>query len=183
MDPIDRIEKAITRTSKIVHGVKPEQHGDPTPCSEFDVHALLNHMIGGLEMLRDAAAGGSPAMPEGEQFGAEPGKEYDERAAKLLDVIKQPGTLDNTWVMPFAPLPGQMMASIAFVEHVTHGWDLAKATGQDTTIPDDLIAECRGIVEPMGAMWRMDGVCGPEVEVPESASATDQYAGFMGRQP
>ena len=183
MDPIERIEQATKRTSKIVHGVKPDQYGERTPCSEFDVKALLNHMIGGLEMLWDAAAGGSPAMPDGDQFGDDPGKVYDERAAKLLDVIKQPGALDKTWTMPFAPMPGQAMASIAFVEHVTHGWDLAKATGQDTTIPDDLIAECRSVVEPMEAMWRMDGVCGPAVEVPADASETDKYAGFMGRQP
>jgi uncharacterized protein (TIGR03086 family) len=122
-------------------------------------------------------------MPEGDQFGADPGKEYDTRAAKLIDIVKQPGTLDKTWAMPFGELPGQMMASIAFVEHTTHGWDLAHATGQDTTIPDDLIAECRSVVEPMGAMWRMPGVLGPEVDAPAGASASDQYAAFMGRQP
>jgi len=183
MDPIQRIEKAVQHASKAVHGVKAEQYGDQTPCSEFKVKDLLNHMLGGLEMVRDAASGGSPAMPEGDQVGADPGKEYDARSARLLDVIREPGTLDRTWKMPFGEFPGQAMAGIAFVEHVTHGWDLAKATGQDTTIPDDLIAECRGVVEPMDAMWRMQGVCGPVVPVPESASATDRYAGFMGRQP
>ncbi|HYZ93052.1 MAG TPA: TIGR03086 family metal-binding protein [Actinomycetota bacterium] len=183
MDAIERIEKATQRTSKIVHGVKAEQYAESTPCTEFDVKALLNHMIGGLEMLRTGAEGGEAKMPEGDQFGAEPGKEYDERAAKLLEVIRQPGTIDKPWKMPFGELPGQMMASIAFVEHVTHGWDLAKATGQDTTIPDDLIAECRSVVEPMDTMWRMDGVLHARVDVPEGASETEKYAGFMGRQP
>ncbi len=183
MEPIDRIESAVQHTSKIVHGVNADQYGEQTPCSEFKVKDLLNHVIGGLEMLRDAAAGGSPAMPDGDQFGADAGKEYDERSAKLLDVLREPGTLDRTWKMPFGELPGQAMAGICFVEHVTHGWDLAKATGQDTTIPDELIAEARGVVEPTDAMWRMQGVCGPAVEVPETASATDRYAGLMGRQP
>lgn len=183
MDPIERIERAAKNTSPIVHGVKESQYGDPTPCSEFDVKALLNHMIGGLEMLRQAASGEDAQMPEGDQFGADPGKEYDARVATLLDTIKKPGVLDETWKMPFAPLPGQMMASIAFVEHLTHGWDLAHATGQDRTLPDDLIAEARGVVEPMEQMWRMQGVCGPAVSVADSAPASDQYAGFMGRQP
>jgi uncharacterized protein (TIGR03086 family) len=183
MDAIERIEKAVGRTSKIVHGVKPDQYDDTTPCTEMDVRGLLNHVIGGLEMLRDAASGGSPAMPDGDQFGADPGKEYDARSAKLLDTLREPGTIDRTWKMPFGELPGQMMAGICFVEHVTHGWDLAKATGQDTAIPDDLIAEARSVVEPTDAMWRMEGVCGPQVSVPETASATDRFAGFMGRQP
>jgi uncharacterized protein (TIGR03086 family) len=183
MDPVERIEKATEHASKIVHGVKPDQMDKPTPCTEFDVRTLLNHMLGGLEMLRDAAAGGSPAMPDGDQFGADPAKEYDARRDRLIETIRSGDAADKTWKMPFAEMPGQMMMSIAFVEHVTHGWDLAKATGQDTTIPDDLIAECRQVVEPMDAMWRMPNVIGPRVELPESASATDRYAAFMGRQP
>jgi uncharacterized protein (TIGR03086 family) len=183
MDPIERIEKATAHTSTIVNGVKADQLSSSTPCSEFDVRLLLNHMIGGLEMLREAASGGAAAMPEGDQFGDNPGGTYEERRAKLIDTIRGEGALDRTWKMPFGELPGQMMASIAFVEHVTHGWDLAKATGQDTTIPEDLLNESLEVVTPMDAMWRMPGVCGPKVDVPADASKTDQFAGFMGRQP
>ena len=183
MDPIQRIEKATANTSTIVHGVKADQLSAPTPCSEFDVRLLLNHMIGGLDMLRAAAAGDEAKMPEGDQFGDDPGAIYDERRAKLMDALKAEGVLDKGWKMPFGELPGQMMASIAFVEHVTHGWDLAKATGQDTTIPEPLLSEALEVVTPMDTMWRMPGVCGPKVDVPESASATDKFAGFMGRQP
>jgi uncharacterized protein (TIGR03086 family) len=183
MDPIERIEKATEHTSKIVKGVKTDQLSNPTPCSEFDVRLLLNHMIGGLEMLSTAAAGGEAKMPEGDQFGANPGEDYDTRRAKLLEAVRSDGVLDGTWKMPFGELPAQMMASIAFVEHVTHGWDLAKATGQDTTIPEALLNESLAVVTPMDAMWRMPGVCGPKVDVPSEASASDQFAGFMGRQP
>jgi len=183
MDPIERIEKATANTSTIVHGVKGDQMSNATPCSEFDVKLLLNHMLGGLDMLRNAASGAEAKMPEGDQFGDDPGATYDGRRAKLLDSLRADGVLDKPWKMPFGELPGQMMATIAFVEHVTHGWDLAKATGQDTTIPDNLLTEAVEVVTPMDAMWRMPGVCGPKVEVPDGASATDKFAGFMGRQP
>ena len=183
MEPVERIEKATAHTATIVHGVRSGQLSDPTPCSEFDVRALLNHMIGGLDMLRNAAAGGEPKMPEGDQFGEDPGADYDARRTKLLEALASEGVLDRGWKMPFGELPGQMMASIAFVEHVTHGWDLAKATGQDATIPEPLLTEAVGVVTPMDAMWRMDGVCGPKVDVPDSASPTEKYAAFMGRQP
>ena len=85
--------------------------------------------------------------------------------------------------MPFGTLPGQMMAGIAFMEHVTHAWDIAKATGQDATIPDDLVTEVTGVVTPMDQMLRMPGVCGPAVGVPDDASATDRFVAFMGRRP
>jgi uncharacterized protein (TIGR03086 family) len=183
MEPVERIDKATAHTSKIVNGVSTDQLSQPTPCTEFDVRALLNHMLGGLEMLEAAAAGGEPKMPEGEQFGAKPGQDYDERRAKLLETVRGEGVLDRTWKMPFGEIPGSMMAGIAFMEHLTHGWDLAKATGQDPAIPDDLVRECLDVVKPMDQMLRSPGVCGPQVEVPANAPLMDQLIGFMGRQP
>ena len=183
MDAVERIEKATAVASEKVHGIKEDQLSDPTPCSELDVRGLMNHLLGGLNMLTEAAQGGKPAMPEGDQFDADPAKVYDERRAKLLDVLKQEGVFDKNWEMPFGSLPGQMMAGIAFMEHLTHAWDVAKATGQDTSLPEDLVTECLGIVKPMDAMLRMPGVCGPAISVPDNASLTDQLVGFMGRQP
>ncbi len=182
MEPIERIEKATALASEKVHGIKADQLGDPTPCSDFKVKDLLNHLLGGLEMLRDAATGGAPAMPDGDQFSDDPGKVYDERRAKLLEAIKAPGVLEKPWKMPFGEMPGKMMAGIAFMEHVTHAWDIAKATGQDTELPDDLVNETLEVAKPMDAMLRMPGVCGPAVEVPAGASPSTQLAGFMGRQ-
>lgn len=184
MDPVERIERATEVAGKVVGGVKPDQLSSSTPCTELDVRGLLNHIIGGLEMLRDAASGGSPAMPQGDQFDeGNPGGTYDERRTKLLEAIRQPGVLDKGWKMPFGELPGKMMAGIAFMEHLTHAWDLAKATGQDTTLPPDLVKECMEVVTPMDTMLRMPGVCGPAVSVPDDASDQDKLIAFMGRQP
>jgi uncharacterized protein (TIGR03086 family) len=69
------------------------------------------------------------------------------------------------------------------MEHLTHGWDVAKATGQDTTMPDDLVAECMELATPMDEMLRTPGVCGPAVGVPESSSPQDKFIAFMGRTP
>jgi hypothetical protein len=72
--------------------------------------------------------------------------------------------------------------------HCLHGapdprWDVAKATGQDPTLPADLVTECVQLVTPMDAMLRMPGVCAPEVKVPDAASAHDKFIAFMGRNP
>jgi uncharacterized protein (TIGR03086 family) len=183
MDPIERIEKATAIAGEKVRGVKKSDLGKATPCSEFDVRALLNHLIGGLALLKTAADGGKAAMPEGDQFGDDPGADYDKRRAALLASVRKDGVLDREWQMPSFAMPGQMMAGIAFMEHLTHAWDVAKATGQDATLPDDLVKECMELVTPMDAMLRMPGVCGPAVSVPDSASATDKLVAFMGRRP
>lgn len=185
MDPIERIEKATALAGEKVAQVKPEDLDKPTPCAEFDVRGLLNHVIGGLDMLKTAADGGKAEAPGQDLIGdgADVGDQYATRRAALLDSIRAEGALDRPWEMPFGSMPGSMMAGIAFMEHLTHAWDVAKATGQDASLPDDVVNECLELVKPMDAMLRMPGVCGPVVEVPEDASPTDKLAGFMGRQP
>lgn len=183
MDPIQRIENATAFAGEKVKAVTKDDLGNPTPCAEFDVRALLNHMIGGLQMLKTAAEGGEAKMPEGDQFGDDPGADYQTRRAALLEAIRGEGVLDRGWKMPFGELPGQMMASIAFMEHVAHAWDVAKAIGSDTSIPEGLATEALGVVTPMDAMLRMPGVCGPAVQVDDDASTGDRFVAFMGRQP
>jgi uncharacterized protein (TIGR03086 family) len=184
MEALERIEKATALASEAVHNIKPDQLGDPTPCSEFDVRGLMNHLLGGLDMLAEAASGGKPAMPSGDNVGdgSDLGERYDSRRQKLLDILKTDGVFDKTWSMPFGEMPGKMMAGIAFMEHTTHAWDVRKATGQDTELPADIVAECDSVVRPMDQMLRMPGVCGPAVET-DSASATDKLMAFLGRQP
>ena len=183
MDPVKLIEQATAFASEKVKGVSADDLSKPTPCSEFDVRALLNHMIGGLDMLTQAAEGRESAMPEGDQFENDPAAEYDKRRTALLESLRAEGVLDQNWQMPFGALPGSMMASIALWENLTHAWDVAKATGQDTTLPDDLVAQATEIVKPMDQMIRMPGVCGPAVSVPDDASAQDKLIAFLGRQP
>jgi uncharacterized protein (TIGR03086 family) len=183
MDPIERIERATAFAGEKVNGVTSDHLANATPCAEFDMRALLNHMLGGLQMLSVAAEGGKPAMPEGDQFGSNPGDDYAKRRAALLSGVRSEGSLGRPWEMPFGTIPGEVMASIAFMEHLTHGWDVAKATGQDPTIPAELVTECMDVVVPMDAMLRMPGVCGPALNVPDSAPAQDKLIAFLGRQP
>lgn len=185
MEAYERIEKATALASEAIHNVKPDQLSDPTPCSEFDVKALLNHLLGGMSMLTTAAQGEKAAPPTEDLVGdgSDVAAKYDAAREKLLSVIKDPKVFDATWQMPFGDLPGKMMAGIAFMEHATHTWDVRKATGQDTELPADFVAEVDSVVRPMDAMLRMPGVCAAAVTVPDSASETDKLMAFLGRQP
>jgi uncharacterized protein (TIGR03086 family) len=183
VDAIERVERATAFGSEKVAGVSADDLGKGTPCAEFDVRALLNHMIGGLGMLSVAASGGKPVMPDGDQFGANPGDDYRKGREALLAALRDEGAIDRDWELPFGTIPGSTMVGIAFMEHVTHGWDVAKATGQDASIPPELVTECMEVVVPMDAMLRIPGVCGPAIDVPDNASAQDKLIAFLGRQP
>jgi uncharacterized protein (TIGR03086 family) len=183
VDPIERIDRATAFAGANVNRVNPDDLVGPTPCTEFDVRTLLNHMIGNMRMAASAARGEKAELPEGDQFGSDPGEAYKERRQELLGAVRAAGALERDWQLPFGTLNGSMMATIVFMEHLTHGWDVAKATGQDTTMPDDLVAECMTLALPMDEMLRTPGVCGPAIDVSESASPQDRFVAFMGRTP
>jgi len=183
MDALERIEAATAVCGEAVNGVKTDQLTNATPCTEFNVKELLRHIIGGLQMLQTAASGGKAEMPPEDLVGNNPAAQYEEGRTKLIATLREPGVFDKTWSMPFGDMPGKMMAGIAFMEHLTHAWDVKKATGQDPNLPEDLVNECLGFITPMDAMLRMPGVCGPALEVPDSASPTEKLVAFMGRQP
>jgi uncharacterized protein (TIGR03086 family) len=183
VDRIERIERATSFAAGKVEHVTAAEMSKPTPCPDFDVRTLLNHMIGNLRMLAVAAEGGKAAIPKGDQFGTDPGGAYNQRRDALLGALRSPGVLDRNWEMPFGSMAGNMMAGIAFMEHLTHGWDLAKATDQDTSMPSDLVSECMELVTSMESLLRTPGVCGPAVSVSEDASVDDKFIAFMGRKP
>src|SRR5438067_1556374 len=117
MNPVERIERATAVGAEKMKGVTLDDLSKPTPCADFDVRALLNHVIGGLDMLRVAAEGGKAVPPSGDQFGSDPGATYAERRTALLGALQAEGVFDRNWEMPFGALPGSMMAGIAFMEH------------------------------------------------------------------
>lgn len=66
---------------------------------------------------------------------------------------------------------------------VIHGWDIARATGLDETLPADEIARVREDAVGLGDNLHIDWVCGPPVEVADDASAQNKLLALLGRRP
>jgi uncharacterized protein (TIGR03086 family) len=115
--------------------------------------------------------------------GSDPTDNYEQGAAELKKTVQQPGVLDRTWTMPFGPTPGQFAIAAATVENLIHGWDIAKATGQDADFDPELteVAMQAAQLFPPEQI-RQPGVFGPEAECPDSASMEDRLAAFLGRK-
>ncbi len=184
MDPINVFQRAVDQTGGIVAGVRAEQLGGATPCSEWDVRALLNHTIAGVQMFDNAARGGAfdASMFERDNVGADPGAAYDAAAAKLQEALAQPGVIDGMWSMPFGTVPGMIATGFATLETAQHGWDVARASGQrpdfDPEVTETALATAR--MAPAEQV-RVPGVFGPETDCPAGAPAHDQLAAFVGR--
>jgi uncharacterized protein (TIGR03086 family) len=178
--------RALLNTGRIVMGVRPEHLREPTPCPDWDVRLLLNHIIGGNHMFAEVAKGGRvDASGDMEDYTRpDPGSNYLASADAVLAAWAEPGAMERRVHMPFGDIPASAAVSIHFLDVVVHGWDLARATGQDTTIEPDLAAEAldisHGLLSPE---LRETGVFGPEIALSDDQPLHDRLVAFMGRRP
>lgn len=184
---LDVYKQALASTQKLIDGVKPEQLSKSTPCTEFDVRALLNHLVGGAYLMATVAAGKpyEPGAGPSDLIGKDPSGAYKTAAEAAFGAFSDPEVMSKTLNFPFGAMPGAQGLGVAIMETYVHGWDLAKATGQDGTIPAQ-VAEF--ILTAMKAQPTDNlrppagNTFGPEVEVPDSASPSDKLVAFLGRK-
>ena len=193
-DPVEMLRKTTLRVKEVVANVEQSQAQDPTPCSQWDVRGLLNHLIGGLEFTAGCIAGSPPDIRPSEADSSyldEPDvavlvEAYHTLLDRVLQSGSEPGALDGIVSTPnFGEMPvGQIFVGTTMDQFI-HGWDLAKATGQDTSLDADLVEFAYGMLVSGGFanMGRQAGFIGPEIAVPDSSSAQDKLIAYMGRQP
>ena len=124
-----------------------------------------------------------PAEPPEPAERPEPAEAFRSAAAALTAALTAalgtPGMLDRAYPLPFGAVPGLGLIEIRLIEHLGHGWDLARATGQQAAFPDDL-AE-RGLAVAGRQLENRQSAFGAQVEVSADAPAIDRLAGFLGR--
>jgi len=181
-----------TELARLVRGVGDHQLGDPTPCPDYSVADLLDH-IGGLALAftlsarKEEIPGGGNASGDGSQL--EDG--WRERIAGQL------GELGEAWLEPAAyeglamagpiEMPAGVASLVALDEVTVHAWDLAVATGQqyaaDPAAVEAAHAFAAGFEPPDGGPADDGGLFGPPVPVPDDAPALHRLLGATGRDP
>ena len=189
MEPTEALHRAIDQAQRIVANIEPSQLGDPTPCTDFDVKGLLNHLVASVQGLADAASGQKWDLGAygRDVLGDDPSGAFDTAADRLRAAVPGPSALEQEWAMPFGDSPGAQSIGIGIMEVAQHGWDLAKATGQDdpANFDDELSVTALELAQQNMPPddQRPEGQFGPSVPVPEDAPPHDRLAGFMGRTP
>ncbi len=186
-DPRDTFRRALDVAKPIVATMKPEQAGDPTPCSEFDVATLTNHLIGAIARAGSIAQG---VQVEGllEPSAAEPPGGWtaaiESAASGSLEAWRDDALLAKEFVLPWATLPGGGILVMYALEVVLHSWDLAVATGQEHLLDDELAEELLPVAQRFLPPEHRGGDIpfAEVVEVPADGRASDRLAGFTGRR-
>jgi len=153
-----------------------EKLNAPTPCDEWDVRTLMNHMLDAQNYFVGAARGEdvSPPSPTPPALlGADPAADFEQSREETLRTFGAEGIIEKT-----GPSLG-----IAFCDQLLHGWDLASATGQDATMPAGLPEAAYEMVHGRLTEEQRKGAFKPEVDVSPDASAQDKLLAYMGRKP
>jgi uncharacterized protein (TIGR03086 family) len=190
MDPRPLYRRAVAQTATTVAAVTPDQAARPTPCTEYDVRALLAHIVGGLTRTAlvgegDPEALSRPAAVEGVPDDGWPDA-YRAAAARSDAAWADDAKLDALVEVPWGKIAGRFALGGYIQEVLAHGWDLAKATGQPTEGDPELaewaLATARRILPPE-IRGGDDVPFGPVVEVSPDAGPYTQLAAWLGRQP
>jgi uncharacterized protein (TIGR03086 family) len=185
MDIVMTLEKSAKATAAVARGVRPEQFGSPTPCAEWNVEQLMNHLIGSLEYFKARGEGNQAGPPQ-----SAPPTSYVQTVQALQSAAmataaawRRPGALEQTIDTGAGQMPGSALATMALSEMLTHSWDLAKATGQRMPADD---VEVEGVLAGMKQTLKPEARqpnFGPESKAPNGAPPIDRLAAFLGRQP
>ncbi len=185
-NPIEIYELARAQLRPIL-AASSAQPGSSTPCSEWTVQSLINHAISVQQFAQDVLGPGTPdpsimgkvdhPLPS---TGAE--SALDSITDQVLATLKSIN-LGDTVETPFGSMPGGQFIMVPITDMIIHTWDLAKATGQNTTLDSGLSEIGYNVVANVAPTGRERGAFGPEVTVPDTASFQDRMLGMSGRTP
>jgi uncharacterized protein (TIGR03086 family) len=185
MDEFDLLAGVLSKTGDVIEGVGADQLNLPTPCDDYDVEALLNHIVGWLQVF-EACSHGRPYEGDAanHRCGTDPAGEFRTAAAGLAAGWEKYG-FDRQLAVMGGEMPGEMVFNMTVMEYLTHGWDLAVATGQPIPFTEQEAAETLIRAEAtLPPKYRGENMpFGEIVPVGEYAPAVDRLVAFLGRDP
>ena len=187
MENLDLLRRAVGETTRLVDNITPAQLADPTPCTEWTIRDLINHITGGSTMFALSAEQGSvPDDMIGQLMGDNLGDDYKGSLAaatgRALAAFDEPGVLDKTVKLPFGEMPAGVALNIAVFDVTTHAADLAHATGQSVKDAELLDAALAIGKQTVGPELRQPGVFDAEQSATSDASAAERLLAFAGRK-
>lgn len=185
MDTLDALDRSFASTRTVVAQVRPEHLSLPTPCSEWDVRALLAHMLGSIDAFQAHAARTPAAETPAREVSDNVLEVYVEATSAALETWRGPGALDGEVTLAVGiSLPADVAAGISTADCLVHGWDLQRALGGDLELDPELADHVFGVSSAVVTPdFRGPGTFGPEVTVGGGASPTTRLVAFLGRQP
>jgi uncharacterized protein (TIGR03086 family) len=178
-DELQSAEKTLAVLEHVIHGIAKDDESKQTPCREFDVAKLTDHLLNSITTIGGFAGAEFPERDREDSVE----RQVILAARPALDAWHKRG-LDGTVPFGGGEAPAKMMAGVLSIEFLIHGWDYAKAIGREVDAPDSLSDYVMGlakqIITPEG---RTNVGFDDPVDVPGDAGALDRLIAYTGRRP
>jgi len=178
VDEFTSAEHALVVVHQVVETIGDDELHRPTPCSDWDVTALADHLIATIGRL-GTAAGIEPTVPDGDSI--------DQRIQQLTQPTlagwRRRGLTDDV-VFSGRTLPAHLALGILALELLVHGWDFAVALRRPLHVSDAHASHVLGLAQQtLTTQSRATAGFDSPVPVPASASPLDRLIAFTGRDP
>jgi uncharacterized protein (TIGR03086 family) len=187
MDLVDLYRRALDTFAARAGQVHPDQWNAPTPCAEWDVRTLVNHVVGeqlwSVPLFEGATVAEVGDRLDGDLLGDDPAATAASAADAASRAVEVPAVLERTVHLSFGDVPGAEYLSQLVADQLVHGWDLAVAIGADPTLDPDVVTAVSQWFAEREDMYRQGGAIGPRTDLPEDAGPADRLLSAFGRNP
>lgn len=182
---MSRFVVAVREFDWRVRAIRPGQWGDPTPCSEWNVRELVNHLV--VEQLwapllvDGATVDDVGDRFDGDQLGDDPVAAWERAAAAAREAFAAPGALRRSVELSYGSRPADGYCQEMTMDLTVHAWDLARGTGVDEHLDEQLVHDVLGFIEPQVEQLASTGLFGRPVAVSEHTDVQTRLLALLGR--
>jgi uncharacterized protein (TIGR03086 family) len=182
MDATTALAQTDQVMTSVIGQLTPDHREASTPCAEWNVHEVLDHVCQGCQGIAGGLQGQAPPEEMPDLLANGPAQGWVNAHAALV-AAATPENLAAIHQMPFGDVPGEVAVSVITADALVHAWDVAQGAGVNIEISDELaewaLATWKQVVPPEGRQGGFADV----VPVADDAGAVDRLAGYTGRQP
>jgi uncharacterized protein (TIGR03086 family) len=186
--PADQAElhrRAVEEFGARVHAVAADQWELATPCSDWNVRQLVNHLVYENRWTAPLMGGATLAEVgdrfEGDLLGDRPTQAWDESSKEAVEAVGAEGALERRVNLSSGPTPAGEYVMQLFADHLIHAWDLATAIGADQRLDPELVDACAEWFAAWEERYRAGGSIGPRPELPAGADPQTTLLAAFGR--
>jgi nitrilase len=179
-------QRAVERFGHLVQQVADEQWDKSTPCEDWSVRELVNHVAGENCWTQPLFAGQTVDDVgdrfDGDVLGTDPVAAWKTGAAEAIAAVHEPGAMERTVHLSFGDFPGREYAMQLFADMLIHGWDLARAIDADERLDPELVTALAAWFSGVADVYRAGGAVAPSPNVPVDADAQTKLLAEFGRR-
>jgi uncharacterized protein (TIGR03086 family) len=179
---VEQLGRAFDAVAALISNIRADQWSAPTPCPDWTVRQVVNHLIGMNRVFAALLADQPPPpRPSADHTEDDPAGAYRDSAAVLQAAFGRPGVLERAYQGPLGTASGAERLKIRLYDLLAHGWDLAQATEQPADLPDDLAAQSLAFARSQLTGQARPGRFGPAQIVADQSPAIERLVAFLGR--